>query len=184
MTHLHTTTAAAQAASKTIAPARARDARRAPGPRGNWLLGSAGALQRDPLAFYTSMAQRFGEVVRTRLLSFPTFLVFHPDGVQHVLQEQHQHYDRQLFLYRALRPFFGEGLATSDGPSWLQHRRLMQPAFHRKLLAALGTQMTAAIGDMLTCWQTSADPPGGVPLDAAAHPAYARPGALQRRPLR
>jgi len=115
------------------------------------------ALQRDPLAFYTNMAQRYGEVVHTRLLFWPTFLVFHPDGVRHVLQEHHQNYDRNLFLYKGLQPFFGEGLATSSGPSWLQHRRLMQPAFHRSRLAALGTLMTEAIRDMLTGWQTAAE---------------------------
>jgi cytochrome P450 len=119
-------------------------------------LGSAVALQCDPLKFYSDMAQRYGEVVRTRLLFWPTYLVFHPDGVRHVLQEHHQNYDRQLFLYKGLGPFFGEGLATSSGPAWLQHRRLMQPAFHRARLAALGTLMTDAIGDMLTGWQTTA----------------------------
>ena len=156
MTQLHTTTSAAQTERKTGPTARAARSRRAPGPRGNLLLGSAVALQRDSLEFYTDMAQRYGEVVRTRLLLWPTYLVFHPDGVRHVLQEHHQNYDRNLFLYKGLRPFFGEGLATSSGPSWLQHRRLMQPAFHRTRLAALGTMMTDAIGDMLTGWQTTA----------------------------
>ena len=157
MTRSHTSTSAAETDIKTVPTAPAANSRRAPGPRGNLLLGSAVALQRDPLAFYTNMAQRYGEVVHTRLLFWPTFLVFHPDGVRHVLQEHHQNYDRNLFLYKGLQPFFGEGLATSSGPSWLQHRRLMQPAFHRSRLAALGTLMTEAIRDMLTGWQTAAE---------------------------
>lgn len=157
MTQSRTTTSAAEAAMKTVPTAHAAGSRRAPDPRGTLLLGSAGALQRDPLGFYTDMTHRYGEVVRTRLLFWPTYLVFHPDGVRHVLQEHHQNYDRHLFVYQGLRPFFGEGLATSSGPSWLQHRRLMQPAFHRVRLAALGTLMTDAIRDMLTRWQTAAE---------------------------
>src|SRR5215472_3726333 len=157
MTRARTSASAAETARKTVAIAHAPSSRRASGPRGNLLLGSAVALQRDPLAFYTNMAQRYGEVVHTRLLVWPTYLVFHPDGVRHVLQEHHQNYDRNLFLYKGLQPFFGEGLATSSGPSWLQHRRLMQPAFHRSRLAALGTLMTEAIRDMLTGWQTAAE---------------------------
>ncbi len=157
MAQQRTSTPAAETAAKRVTGAYAAGSRTAPGPRGNLLLGNAVALQRDPLGFYTDMAHRYGEVVRTRLLFWPTYLVFHPDGVRHILQEHHQNYDRNLFLYQGLRPFFGEGLATSSGPSWLQHRRLMQPAFHRPRLAALGTLMTDAIRDMLTRWQTTAE---------------------------
>jgi hypothetical protein len=108
MTQLHTTTSAAETDMKTVPITHAANSRRAPGPRSNLLLGSAVALQRDPLEFYTTMAQRYGEVVRTRLLFWPTYLVFHPDGVRHVLQEHHQNYDRQLFVYQGLRPFLAK----------------------------------------------------------------------------
>jgi cytochrome P450 len=77
--------------------------------------------------------------------------------VRHILQENHQNYDRDLFLYKGLRPFFGEGLGTSSGPSWLYHRRLMQPAFHRTRLEALATLMTGTIANLLAGWQTAAE---------------------------
>ena len=73
MTQSHTTTSAAETDMKTVPTAHAASSRRAPGPRSNLLLGSAVALQRDPLEFYTNMAQRYGQVVRTHLLFWPTY---------------------------------------------------------------------------------------------------------------
>ncbi len=52
--------------------------KRPPGPRENPLLGSAGAIQRDPLGWNMDMFQRYGNVVAVRFLIWPTFLVFHP----------------------------------------------------------------------------------------------------------
>ena len=154
---------ATEAAAKRVTGTRAAGSGTAPGPRGNLLLGSAVALQRDPDGFYSDMAQRYGDVVRTRLLFWPTYLVFHPDGVRHVLQEHHQNYDRNLFLYKALQQFVGQGLASTSGPSWLQHRRLMQPAFHHARVTAFGTLITETTRDVLGRWQTAAEQ--GQPLD-------------------
>jgi cytochrome P450 len=126
--------------------------RRPPGPRGSLLLGSAGAIRRDPLAAYTEMARQYGDVVRLRFLLWPTYLVFDPEGVRHVLQEKHTNYSKDLYTYRMLKPVVGNGLITNDGPAWLRQRRLMQPLFHRQRLAEFGGIVSAACSSMLERW--------------------------------
>jgi len=130
--------------------------KRPPGPHENWLLGSARAIQRDPLGFNMSMFQRYGNVVATHFLIWPTYMIFHPQDVKHVLQENHRNYSKDTYLFHFLRPLLGQGLFTNDGQSWLHQRRLMQPAFHRKQLAIFGTLMTDATGAMLERWQDAA----------------------------
>jgi cytochrome P450 len=129
----------------------------APGPRGHLLLGSARDIQRDPLRFGLAMTQQYGDIVRIRLLLWPAYLVNHPDGVKHVLQENQQNYNKDLYPYQIFKPLLGRGLVTNDGKSWLHQRRLMQPAFHRKRLAAFGSLMTDATVMMLDQWQDFAE---------------------------
>ena len=129
----------------------------APGPRGHLLLGSARDIQRDPLRFGLDMTQQYGDIVRIRLLLWPAYLVNHPDGVKHVLQQNQQNYNKDLYPYQIFKPLLGRGLVTNDGKSWLYQRRLMQPAFHRKRLAAFGSLMTDATVMMLDQWQDFAE---------------------------
>jgi len=69
-------------------------------------------------------------------------LVFHPDGVRHVVQENHKNYRKGGISNQVLRLTLGNGLLTNNGDSWLTQRRLIQPIFHRKQIAAFGQLMT------------------------------------------
>ena len=140
--------------------------KRVPGPSGHFLLGSTRDIRHDPLRFGLEMARHYGDIVRIRLLFWPAYLVNHPDGVKHVLQENQRNYHKDLYPYRTLKPLLGQGLVTNDGESWLQQRRLMQPAFHRKRLAAFGRLMTGTTVSMLDQWQRFAE--SDQPLDVAA----------------
>jgi cytochrome P450 len=130
--------------------------KRPPGPYENWLLGSARTIQHDPLGFNLSMFQRYGNVVAIRFLIWPTYMIFHPQDVKHVLQENHRNYSKDTYLIHFLRPLLGQGLLTNDGQSWLHQRRLMQPAFHRKQLTTFGALLTGATRAMLERWQDAA----------------------------
>ena len=90
--------------------------KRPPGPRGSLLLGNAPAIARDPLAAYSAMAREYGDIVRIRFVFWPTYLLFHPDHVRHVLQEKHTNYSKDLYTYRMLRPVVAQPeIATSAG---------------------------------------------------------------------
>lgn len=128
----------------------------APGPRSHFLLGNAQEIQRDGVGFNMVMTGRYGDVVRVRVLTWPTYMVFHPDDVKHVLQENHRNYNKDVYNVNLLKPLLGQGLFTNDGQSWLHQRRLAQPAFHRKRLAAFGTLITNATQDTLERWHEPA----------------------------
>jgi cytochrome P450 len=138
----------------------------APGPRGHLLFGNVRDIQRDPLGFGSTMSRQYGNVVRMRFFIWPAYLINHPDGVKHVLQENQQNYNKDLYPYKIFKPLLGRGLVTNDGKSWLHQRRLMQPAFHRKRLDAFGSLMTDATVTMLDQWQDFAT--RDQPLDIAA----------------
>jgi cytochrome P450 len=140
--------------------------KRPPRPHENWLIGSARAIQRDPLGFNVSMFQRYGNVAAVRFLLWPTYMIFHPQDVKHVLQENHRNYSKDTYLIHFLRPLLGQGLFSNDGQSWLHQRRLMQPAFHRKQLATFGMLMTGATSSLLERWHNATT--RDQPLDVAA----------------
>ena len=63
----------------------------------------------------------------------------------------------------------GDGLLTSEGALWLRQRRLIQPVFHRRSVAAFGSLMTGQTLAMLERWRPAME--GGEPLDLPAEMA-------------
>jgi cytochrome P450 len=155
-----------QVSATTIVPRR----QTAPGPRGHFLLGNARDIQRDPPGFASTMTRLYGDVVRIRFFLWSAYLVNHPDGVRHVLQENHRNYSKDMYAYQIFKPLLGRGLVTNDGEGWLHQRRLIQPAFRRKHLDAFGALMTHATVEMLDCWQETA--PRDQTLDIAAEMSH------------
>ncbi len=139
--------------------------RKAPGPRSLPPLGSAPAFARDIEGFSLRMWQRYGDLVRVRFLLWPGYLLYHPDHVKHVLHDHHRNYNKQSPLLDSFRLFFGNGLFTNNGESWLHQRRLMQPSFHHKRLAHFGTVMTDTTLAMLERWQDTGSQPLDIPLE-------------------
>ena len=122
------------------------------GPRGTPVFGSMRDFQRDKLGFIQSLT-RYGDVARYRMAHLIWYQVNHPDGVKRVLQENNRNYGKGSLTLGIFKPVLGEGLLTSEGGLWLRQRRLMQPVFHRKSVAAFGTLMTDETLAMLERWR-------------------------------
>ena len=133
-------------------------------PRSAGTLRILRGMREDPLGFLEATRSEHGDVVAFRFFFWGITLISHPDGVRHVLQERHTNYGKDNIDYRMLMPVLGHGLLTSEGSLWLRQRRLIQPAFHRERIAALGELMTARTELMLERW----DAMGGETLDVAA----------------
>jgi len=71
----------------------------------------------------------------------PGIITCDPVFIQHFLQKNHRNYIKSELQTKDLKFYVGSGLLTSDGPYWLQQRRLIQPGFHRKKLAGLTETM-------------------------------------------
>jgi cytochrome P450 len=97
------------------------------------------------LGLYSQARRDYGDYVRLRI--FPGvygYLLTHPDAVEHVLQKNHKNYRKQPIVNQTLSQLMGNGLFTNEGESWLQQRRLAQPAFNRQQLARLSPLMVDA----------------------------------------
>ena len=155
-----------------IAVAALSDSRRPPrpgsGPRYRTVVGFLAALRRDPLAFVMRHWREYGDTVEIRFgfpPSWKSYMFFHPDEVRYVLQEHHRNFTKGV-VFQKLKRIAGEGLVFSDGELWRRQRQLIQPAFHRERIAAMGAMMVETTAEMLDRWAAHA--PSGRPLDIAA----------------
>ena len=124
----------------------------APSPRGNPLTGNLLEFRRDALGFLTMCARKYGPIVRLRFARIQAYLINEPECIKDVLVTNHRNFIKAKPL-RAHRRVFGDGLLTSDGDSWTYQRRLAQPAFHRKRIAAYGEVMVSYAKQMLSRWK-------------------------------
>ena len=97
----------------------------------------------DPLTFGLGVARQFGDIAHYKLGPPHVYQLNHPELVRQILVERPEKFHKARLIKRAFRPFAGEGLVTSDGALWKQQRKLMQPAFHHRQLAAYADVMVA-----------------------------------------
>ena len=126
-----------------------------PGPR----LSPIGALLyrpgRDPLEFFTNLSRTYGDVVAYRMGGEQMFLVNNAQYIRDILVTHNRSFMKGRGLQRTKR-LLGEGLLTSEDPTHLRQRRLMQPAFHRDRVAGYGDTMVRAADRMRRGWSDGA----------------------------
>ena len=60
-----------------------------------------------------------------------------PESIKYILQKNHKNYHKSKLQTEDLAKYIGHGLLTSNGEFWRIHRRMVQPAFHKKKLQGL-----------------------------------------------
>ncbi|MBI3549139.1 MAG: cytochrome P450 [Elusimicrobia bacterium] len=136
-----------------------------PGPKGSPIYGILREYRKDPLGTMFKNVNTYGEIVRFPFGPIYYYLLWHPDHVQHVLQNNHRNYGKSTYSWKKMRPLLGMGLLTSEGDFWLRQRRIAQPAFHRERVAGFGTTMTDLTKEMLDAWDRREKP--DAPIDVA-----------------
>src|SRR4051812_10979776 len=127
-------------APSTRHPARGTRAAFPPGPKLSLFQRAAYWPGRDMLAFITTLARTYGDLVTYRIGGETIFLVSDPQNIKEILVTQNRNFTKSRGLERAKR-LLGNGLLTSEGAFHLRQRRLMQPAFHRERIAGYGRTM-------------------------------------------
>ena len=132
---------------------------------GGVLFGSGPEAVEDPLGLYTRAQRTLGDVVRLRgIPGIQWYLVTHPSGVEHVLKTRGKNYRKPDRFNAPVRMLAGNGILAAEGDTWLQNRRLMQPAFHRQRLAGLVTQMAEGAQAAVERWERLAGEGGSIDI--------------------
>lgn len=116
-----------------------------------------------------ALRKRYGDVARVSRFPAPTYLISHPDGIQHVLRDNAGNYRKGAF-FKSIARLQGQGLLTSEGEAWQAQRRAVQPAFRQADQAALyGGVMTEEARDVADRWRDVAQSQRPVNVAAWMH---------------
>lgn len=77
--------------------------------------------------------KKYGQTYRMKFFDFLVFSTSDPKIYELILSNTKKYLKKSKF-YDLLRPWLGDGLATSHGRKWHSHRRLLAPQFHVKNL--------------------------------------------------
>ncbi len=128
--------------------------RQAPGPTST--RATTQAMERDPLQFLLEMTRQYGDVVRLPLAFGTTYLLNHPDHVLSVLQEEAAIFGKEPHENAIFKRFVGESVLTTEGETWRRLRRLEQPAFGRRHLSVISSQVVETVQTFLEGWRDQA----------------------------
>ncbi|MDQ5808032.1 MAG: cytochrome P450 [Actinomycetota bacterium] len=106
-----------------------------PGPRLPAVV-QAGMLARDPIGFLRRCHERYGDVFRIRFPGFPRFVyVADPALVRQVYAADRTVGRAGAARHDFLAPVVGHhSMLVTEGEEWLEHRKLLGPAFHRRVV--------------------------------------------------
>ena len=107
-------------------------------------------ILKNPLPFHNENFERLGDIFMVNI--GPTNKIVFTrsrEYIKQILQKNHKKYHKSTLQTRDLAKYIGKGLLTSNGEHWRTHRRMVQPAFHKKKLEGLLGIMSAAIKEEL-----------------------------------
>ncbi|RKR86908.1 cytochrome P450 [Micromonospora pisi] len=106
-----------------------------PGPPRSAALRMLAVMNRDRLGMMTSAARTYGDAARLPVGPKTLYYFNHPDHAKHVLADNASNYHKGIGLVHARRAL-GDGLLTSEGELWRKQRKVIQPTFQSKRIAA------------------------------------------------
>lgn len=123
-----------------------------PGPKTYNPLGYLASFRRDSIGFLKKIAGEYGDIVHFKIGPIRIVLVNHPEFIKEVLTVQHSNFVKGRPLEMA-KKLLGEGLLTSEGEFHKRHSRIIQPAFHRKMIETYAPAMMECIGRLMSDWK-------------------------------
>ncbi len=121
-------------------------------------------FETDALTTLERMFARHGDAFRAHspALDRDLYVLSHPDHVRHVLVDRHQEFTKGIGIER-VAILLGNGIMTSEGDEWRTQRKLIQPAFHRRIVSGWMPHIEAATRALAAKWQRAAD--DGAPVN-------------------
>jgi cytochrome P450 len=122
----------------------------------------------DPLTYLEATWSEFGDVVQFPIPKPATYLVTSPEGAREVLVSQHNETSKRTLQYNNLSLVTGEGLLTADTQAWRPRRRMLQPAFHKEMVALSMHHIEAGLEKLDSQWnELTEEGPAIVDMDHA-----------------
>ncbi len=110
------------------------------------VIKNAARILKNPLPFHSENFTKHGDSFKVQPGIGETILFTRsPELIKHILQKQHKIYWKSPLQTVDLAKYIGHGILTSNGEHWRTHRRMVQPAFHKKKLTRLLGIMLMAI---------------------------------------
>jgi cytochrome P450 len=85
-----------------------------------------------------------------------TWVIQHPDDIKRVLVTNHRNYTKGEGI-DSVRLLLGNGIMTSEGEFWRRQRRMMQPAFHRRVVERFVAVIRRLNSGLLEQWAGAAE---------------------------
>ena len=124
-----------------------------PGPSFFARLLTGRAFRQSAAEYMEECARTYGDLVHYRAASRHIYQINHPDLIADYFLKDSAKHHRGVVMQRA-RSVLGDGLLTSEEPLHMRQRRLAQPAFHRKRIAAYGEVIGSYAEKMTSRWQS------------------------------
>jgi len=121
------------------------------------LLGHAPAMRQDALRLFTRLAKEQGGIARLQIGPQRAFLVSEPSLVGEVFVRRKSLYSRTTRIYHGMKAFLGESILTVEGTDWRVHRRIVQPAFHKRRLSSFSDGIVRISKEELAGWRGELD---------------------------
>ena len=81
-----------------------------------------------------------------------TWVFNHPDDVRRILIANHRNYTKGVGFDR-IKILLGNGIIVSEGEFWKRQRRMLQPTFHRRVIAQFDAIIAGANDRLLAQWE-------------------------------
>ncbi|MEU4729717.1 cytochrome P450 [Streptomyces sp. NPDC023588] len=125
------------------------------GPRGWPLLGNLPAFARDPLAFFESLRDDYGDWVPWSLGPRRGILLSRPEHTGELLGAVESTF-KPMELGWALHQLLGNGVVVSTGDDWRRKRALVQPAVRPRQVASYAATMVECADALAGSWREGA----------------------------
>ena len=115
------------------------------------------SFETDALSALSRMFATHGDAFRvfSPALGREIWVLSHPDHVRHVLVDGHANFTKGIGIER-VAILLGNGLMTSEGETWRAQRKMVQPSFHRRIIATWMPHLHAANAALAAKWEAAA----------------------------
>ena len=114
------------------------------------------ASTEDSLELLVASTQQLGDLYRVYApgRKRDTWICNHPDDIKRLLVTNHRNYTKGVGLDR-VKILLGNGIMVSEGDFWKRQRRMIQPAFHRKMVEQYAAVIDTALDHAQVRWDAA-----------------------------